>query len=57
MFKILGKAKDLKSNTDVVYCQVSPEKYLKIVGDDFQDFELQRKKENHKGYDRLKKRY
>ena len=55
MFKILGKAKDLKSNTDVVYCQVSPEKYLKIVGDDFQDFELQRKKENHKGYDRLKK--
>ncbi|EJB8537275.1 hypothetical protein Q5X30_09625 [Acinetobacter baumannii] len=55
MFKVLGKAKDLKSNTDVVYCQVSPEKYLKIVGDDFQDFELQRKKENHKGYDRLKK--
>lgn len=54
MFKVIGKAKDLKSNTDVVYCQVSPEKYLKIVGDDFQDFELQRKKENHKGYGRLK---
>lgn len=55
MFKVLGRAKDMKSDTDVVYCQVSPEKYLKIVGDDFQDFELQRKKENHKSYDRLKK--
>lgn len=55
MFKVLGRAKDMKSNTDVVYCQVSPDKYLKIVGDDFQNFELQRKKENHKGYDRLKK--
>ena len=54
MFKVIGKARDLKSNTDVVYCQVSPEKYLKIVGDDFQNFELQRKKENHKGYGRLK---
>lgn len=54
MFKVIGKAKDLKSNTDIVYCQVSPEKYLKIVGDDFQNFELQRKKENHKGYGRLK---
>lgn len=55
MFKVIGKARDLKSNTDVVYCQVSPEKYLKIVGNDFQNFELQRKKENHKGYGRLKK--
>ena len=55
MFKILGKAKDLKSNTDIIYCQVSPDKYLNIIGGDFQDFELQRKKENHKGYDRLRK--
>jgi len=54
MFKVIGKAKDLKSDTDVVYCQVSPEKYLKIIGNDFEDFELQRKKENHKGYGRLK---
>lgn len=54
MFKVIGKAKDLKSKTDIVYCQVSPDKYLKIIGDNFEDFELQRKKENHKGYGRLK---
>ena len=55
MFKILGRAKDLKSGANVVYCQTTPEKYLKIVGQGFKDFELQRKKESHKAYSRLKK--
>jgi len=54
MFKYLGKAVDVKTGANVIYCQTTPEKYLKIIGDDFQDFELQRKKESHKGYQRLK---
>lgn len=53
MFEVLGTAKDLKSGANIVYCQTTPAKYLEIIGDDFQDFELQRKKENHKAYVRL----
>tara|TARA_B110000196_G_C21136472_1_gene661392 strand:+ start:1110 stop:2321 length:1212 start_codon:yes stop_codon:yes gene_type:complete len=54
-FEILGHTKDLRSGADVIYCKSSIEKYLEIVGSDFQEFELQRKRENHKGYSRLKK--
>ena len=55
MFKVLGHAEDLKTNAKVIYCQTTPQKYLEIVGSNFKDFELQRKKENHKAYSRLKK--
>lgn len=48
MFEVLGTARDLKSGANIVYCQTTPEKYLEIIGNGFQDFELQRKKENHK---------
>jgi hypothetical protein len=54
-FRILETTKDLRSGADVIYCKSDIETYLKIVGDDFTEFELQRKKENHKGYARLKK--
>lgn len=54
MFKILGTAKDLKSGAHIIYCQTTPDKYLEIIGHNFEDFELQRKRENHKGYARLK---
>lgn len=54
MFKILGYAQDIKSGAHVIYCQTTPINYLEIIGDKFEDFELQRKKEVHKGYTRLK---
>lgn len=54
MFRILGQAKDLKSGAQIIYCQTTPNKYLEIIGHNFEDFELQRKRENHKGYARLK---
>lgn len=54
MFKVLGHAEDLKTNAKVIYCQTTPQKYLEIIGSNFKDFELQRKKENHKAYSRLK---
>lgn len=53
-FKIIGKTKDLKSGTHVIYCQSSLDKYLDIVGDKFGDFYLQRKRESHKAYKRLR---
>lgn len=54
MFKVLGHADDIKTNAKVIYCQTTPQKYLEIIGSNFKDFELQRKKENHKAYNRLK---
>ena len=51
--KILGHARDLRSNTPVIYCQVSIPEYLAIVGDDFGNFTIQRRRESHKAYDRL----
>lgn len=53
-FKVLGKTIDLKSGSHVIYCQASPERYLDIVGERFGEFSIQRKRETHKAYKRLK---
>lgn len=53
-FKVIGNTKDIKSDTHVIYCQASPEKFLDIVGNDFGEFSIQRKRETHKAYRRLK---
>ena len=53
-FQIIGKTKDLKSGADVIYVQSSINKYLEIVGSDFENFSIQRKREKHKAYQRLK---
>lgn len=52
--KILGKAKDQRTDTRVVYAQISVDEYLNLVGDDFDLFSIQRRREKHRGYDRLK---
>lgn len=53
--KILGSAVDKRTNTPVVYAQVPISKLLDIVGKDFGDFEIQRRREKHRAYDRLKR--
>ncbi|WP_111494818.1 glycosyltransferase family protein [Marinobacter bohaiensis] len=53
-FKVIGKAKDLKSGAEIIYCQASPDQYLKIVGNNFGEFTIQRRRESHKAYRRLK---
>ncbi|WP_339780773.1 hypothetical protein [uncultured Thalassospira sp.] len=52
--RIIGKSWDHKSGTSVFYAQIRPKEYLDIVGEDFGQFEIQRKRENHKAYGRLK---
>lgn len=54
MINVIGISKDYKSNTTVVYAKIKPSEYLKLVGEDFGEFEIQRKRENHKAYGRLK---
>lgn len=53
-FQVIGKTIDLKSGAHVIYCQATPDEYLDIVGKSFGDFTIQRKRENHKAYKRLK---
>lgn len=52
--KILGFTKDFRTNTNVLYCQISINEYFEFVGENYNKFQLQRKKEIHKGYKRLK---
>lgn len=53
-FKILGKTVDLRTGTHVIYCKCSISEYLNIVNGDFENFSIQRKRESHKAYKRLK---
>lgn len=52
--KIIGEGQDLRSDTKIVYAQVTPNEYLDIVGVDYGSFAIQRKRETHKAYGRLK---
>lgn len=52
--QIIGETKDLKSETFIIYAQVEPSEYLNIVGSDYGGFTIQRKRESHKAYGRLK---
>jgi len=54
MIKIIGKTTDQRSNTRVVYAQMSIDDYLELVGDHFDDFAIQRRREKHRGYNRLR---
>jgi hypothetical protein len=52
--KILGTAIDLRTKTPVVYAQIPIGRLLGIVGSDFAKFSIQRRREKHKAYERLK---
>jgi hypothetical protein len=52
--KIIGQAKDLRTDTDILYAQLSIQDYLCLVGDNFDDYEPQRKREQYKAYERMK---
>lgn len=53
-FQILGDTTDQRTNTNVIYCKCSVDEYLNLIGHDFENFSIQRKKESHKAYQRLK---
>lgn len=50
---ILGTAIDVRTDTPVVYSQMSIPEYLAIVGNKFEQFHLQRRREKHKAYGRM----
>lgn len=53
-FNVLGQTTDHRTKAKVLYCKCSINDYLKLVGDDFENFTIQRKRESHKAYQRLK---
>ena len=52
--EILGKAIDQRTQTRVVYAQMPVDEYLDLVGPNFDEFAIQRRREKHRGYARLK---
>ena len=52
--QILGLTTDLRTQTPVVYAQTPITEYLNIIGEDFDEFALQRRREKHKAYDRMR---
>ena len=54
IINVIGKAIDIRTTTTVVYAQMNIADYLDLVGDDFDKFAIQRRREKHKAYPRLR---
>lgn len=52
--KIIGQTKDYRTTTDVLYAEINAKDYISLVGEDFDKFEIQRKRVDPKKYTRLK---
>lgn len=53
--ELLTKTKDLRTGTTVIYAHADINSYLDLVGEGFDEFEIQRKRVQHKAYGRMKK--
>ena len=51
---ILGLTTDLRTKTPVVYAQAPIKEYLDIIGEDFDEFVLQRPARSTEAYDRMR---
>lgn len=52
--KVIGTTKDLRTGTSVIYAQASVSSYLALIGANFDEFEIQRRRVYHKAYERMK---
>lgn len=53
--EVVGLVKDVRTNTPVIYAIVSIPDYLTLIGEDFEKFVIQRRREKHKAYLRMKR--
>lgn len=53
-FQIIGSTIDQRTNTTVLYAQIEISDYLNLVGKNYDEFEIQRRRQNHQAYDRMK---
>ncbi|MES2557305.1 MAG: hypothetical protein V4604_14215 [Bacteroidota bacterium] len=52
--RLIGKAKDLRTNSHIIYGQIGIQNYLALIGDNFDKYGIQRKREKHRAYKRMK---
>jgi len=52
--QFLGTATDLRTNTPVVYAKAPVQSYLSLIGNDFEAFGIQRRREKHRAYGRMR---
>lgn len=53
-FKVISQTKDIRTNTNIIYAHTDINSYLNIIGNNFDEFEIQRKRVQHKAYSRMK---
>lgn len=53
-FNVIASTRDIRTGTAVIYAQASISNYLQLVGTSFDEFEIQRKRVQHKAYGRMK---
>lgn len=51
--RVLGVTRDLRWDTRVIYTQMPVSTYLWLVGETFDEFEIQRKRQKHRIYERM----
>lgn len=52
--EIMGLTRDVRTGTRVIYAKTDIPTYLDIVGNEFDEFDIQRKRVHHKAYARMK---
>ncbi len=52
--EILGKATDVRTSTTVIYAKSDIDTYIKLVGNNFDEFDIQRRRVKHKAYARMR---
>lgn len=52
--EILGEATDVRTGTRVIYAKSDIRSYIDLVGDNFDEFNIQRRRVKHKAYSRMR---
>ena len=52
--KYLGQTLDVRTDTHVIYAQMTINDYLAVIGENFDEFKIQRRREKHRAYARMR---
>ncbi len=53
-FSVIANVRDVRTGSLVIYAQAGIEEYLSLIGPEFDEFHIQRKRVQHRGYGRMK---
>jgi len=52
--KIIGNTKDLRTGSHIIYAQMTIPDYLLLIGENYDEYGIQRRREKHRAYNRMK---